>query len=225
MDRHERGWSCLERVSAGGAAGEVRQGRAFRAVPHEGCFCDCCCSNSSALQECVGQSTKLGAGSAGHADTKSCLGSPPLVQSSMAHGSHGERCPPLLWVSGCWKMLLTGPRVLRGLTAACYPPGWCQPSHRADPLPCHPAQERKTNLSAKRHRSVPAGKAAGDPGNAGRHAKGGAPHTRRGVPVRCPAAAGAWRAGITVSTLSGLCSCVSVNPPGVSAKRRLIQLK
>lgn len=151
---------------------------------------------------------------------------------------------PLLWGSLAWPTAATGrgahpfcgsaaagkcssraPVSSVGSQLPAAPRGWCQPSHRADPLPCHPARERKTNLSAKRHRSVPAGKAAGDPGNGGRHAKGGAPRTRRGVPVRCPAAAGAWRAGITVSTLSGLCSCVSVNPPGVSAKRRLIQLK
>lgn len=162
MDRHERGWSCLERVSAGGAAREVRQGRAFRAVPHEGCFCDCCCSNSSALRECVGQSTKLEAGSAGHADTKSCLGSPPLVQFSMTRGGHRERSPPLLRVSGCWKMLLTAPVSSVGSQLPAAPQGQCQPSHRADPLPCHPAWERKKTPSAKRHRSVPAGKAAGD---------------------------------------------------------------
>lgn len=152
----------------------------------------------------------------------------PLLWCSLAGptAATGRGAHPFCGSAAAGKCSSRAPTSSVGSQLPAAPRGWCQPSRRADPLPCHPARERKKpNLSAKRHRSVPAGKAAGDPANVGRHAKGGAPHTGRGVPVGCPAAAGAWRAGTTVSTLPGLCLCVSVNPPGVSAKRRLIQLK
>ena len=148
----------------------------FRAVPHEGCFCDCCCSNSSALQECVGQSTKLEVRSAGHADTKSCLSSPPSVLFSMTGRGRRERYPPLRRVSGCWKTLVMGPPRPQWAGSCLPPPGLvpAQPHSRSTAMPPCPG-EKKTNPSAKHHRSVPAGKAAGDPANAGGRAKGGAP--------------------------------------------------
>lgn len=97
MREDDRAWSgcpqdsVLGRLGRAGCSGQSLMRVAFVIVV--------------ALQECVGQSMKLETRSAECADTKSCLGSPPLLQFSMTCRGHRERCPPLLWVSGCWKML------------------------------------------------------------------------------------------------------------------------
>lgn len=189
----------------------VRLGRAFRADPHEGCSCYCCCSNSSALQERVGQSVKLEAHNAGCADTKRCPDPLPSMLFSVTCSSCRERRPPLLRVSGGWKMLLMGPHVLSGLAATRRPPGLVPAELHTDPLLCPERQSQTPVLS------VAAGQAAEGPANVGGCAEGQHPApdwvslsgTLRGV-----------------STLSGLCLCTSVKVSGgVSPKRKLIELK